>query len=193
MPVGEAATCTSLQGVQKVGYPPTPLSTFFFQKKRLLITDFRCIPKMDHHCPWTSNCVSHTTFPHFIRFLFYAVASMSYLSYFLYTRSAMIWNNRHLPIVCFPASSIKCYSHSKLTTRSRHMARKSGSSSTYFCSAAPTSSPCSPSPSSSYATCGVSLSTPAPLRGGKSNATRRSYGEPAISAAISRVRMARRC
>ncbi|KAF2806610.1 zf-DHHC-domain-containing protein [Mytilinidion resinicola] len=57
----------------------------------------RCIPKMDHHCPWTANCVSHVTFPHFIRFLFYAVATMSYLEYFLYIRCAVIWGNKDLP------------------------------------------------------------------------------------------------
>lgn len=61
---------------------------------------WRCIPKMDHHCPWTHNCVSHFTFPHFIRFLFYAVISMIYLERFLYIRIAVLWNNRSLPSVC---------------------------------------------------------------------------------------------
>lgn len=59
----------------------------------------RCIPKMDHHCPWTANCVSHRTFPHFLRFVVYSVAAMSYLEYFLYIRGAVIWNNRHWPSV----------------------------------------------------------------------------------------------
>ena len=59
----------------------------------------RCIPKMDHHCPWTANCVSHRTFPHFLRFVLYCVAAMSYLEYFLYIRSAVIWDNRHWPSV----------------------------------------------------------------------------------------------
>ncbi|KAL2000013.1 hypothetical protein VTN02DRAFT_3662 [Thermoascus thermophilus] len=63
----------------------------------------RCIPKMDHHCPWTSNCVSHFTFPHFIRFLFYAVFSMSYLQYFLYARASLIWKNRNLPSYLGPS------------------------------------------------------------------------------------------
>jgi len=54
---------------------------------------------MDHHCPWTSNCVSHFTFPHFIRFLAYAVASMVYLEYFLYLRGADLWEKRRLPSV----------------------------------------------------------------------------------------------
>ncbi|KAF2456870.1 Palmitoyltransferase [Lineolata rhizophorae] len=57
----------------------------------------RCILKMDHHCPWTVNCVSHVTFPHFIRFVFFAVAAMAYLEKFLYDRAAVIWENRHLP------------------------------------------------------------------------------------------------
>ncbi|KAF2707584.1 zf-DHHC-domain-containing protein [Pleomassaria siparia CBS 279.74] len=57
----------------------------------------RCIPKMDHHCPWTQNCVSHTTFPHFLRFLFYAVVSMLYLSKFLWIRASHLWANRDLP------------------------------------------------------------------------------------------------
>jgi palmitoyltransferase len=57
---------------------------------------------MDHHCPWTSNCVSHTTFPHFIRFVFYAVLSMSILAYHLFRRIVPIWNDRHLPAYLGP-------------------------------------------------------------------------------------------
>ncbi len=54
---------------------------------------------MDHHCPWTVNCVSHRTFPHFLRFLFYAVASMTYLERFLFIRAAVVWRGRNLPSV----------------------------------------------------------------------------------------------
>ena len=54
---------------------------------------------MDHHCPWTINCVSYRTFPHFFRFLLYAVISMSYLEYFLYLRGLILWNARHQPSV----------------------------------------------------------------------------------------------
>ncbi|KAF2099305.1 zf-DHHC-domain-containing protein [Rhizodiscina lignyota] len=63
----------------------------------------RCIPKMDHHCPWTVNCVSHTTYPHFIRFVFYAVAAMGYLLKLLYVRDAVIWRNRNLPMYLGPS------------------------------------------------------------------------------------------
>ena len=54
---------------------------------------------MDHHCPWTSNCVSHFTFPHFIRFLFYTVVGMSYLESLLFERASIIWASRDLPSV----------------------------------------------------------------------------------------------
>lgn len=71
----------------------------FSKPSQTLLTSKRCIPKMDHHCPWTSNCVSHFTFPHFIRFLFYAVVSMLYLEYFIYVRGLVIWDNRSRPSV----------------------------------------------------------------------------------------------
>lgn len=54
---------------------------------------------MDHHCPWTSNCVSHFTFPHFVRFLFYAVVGMGYLETLLFERASIVWASRNLPSV----------------------------------------------------------------------------------------------
>ncbi|KAF2281268.1 zf-DHHC-domain-containing protein [Westerdykella ornata] len=63
----------------------------------------RCIPKMDHHCPWTANCVSHTTFPHFLRFLFYAVASLAYLASLLWPPIAHLWHNRNMPSYLGPS------------------------------------------------------------------------------------------
>lgn len=65
--------------------------------------NFRCIPKMDHHCPWTANCVSHTTFPHFLRFLFYTTIGLSLLQSFLFTRLAHLWSNRDLPSYLGPS------------------------------------------------------------------------------------------
>ncbi|KAH9840465.1 hypothetical protein Tdes44962_MAKER01665 [Teratosphaeria destructans] len=47
--------------------------------------------------PSLSNCISHITLPHFVRFLFYAVTNTAYLEGFLYTRCAIIWKQRNLP------------------------------------------------------------------------------------------------
>lgn len=46
-----------------------------------------------------ANCVSHITFPHFVRFILYAVTSMIYLEGFLFRRCAVLWEKRHLPSV----------------------------------------------------------------------------------------------
>ena len=33
---------------------------------------------IDHHCPWTNNCVGHYNYGHFIRFLCYVAVACSY-------------------------------------------------------------------------------------------------------------------
>lgn len=43
------------------------------------------------------NCVSQTTLPHFLRFLFYAVLAMSVLAYHLLQRAWIIYDSRDLP------------------------------------------------------------------------------------------------
>ncbi|KAJ4330484.1 Palmitoyltransferase [Ascochyta clinopodiicola] len=58
---------------------------------------------MDHHCPWTANCVSHTTFPHFLRFLLYTTLGLSYLESLLFTRIAHLWSTRDLPSTLGPS------------------------------------------------------------------------------------------
>ncbi|PYH85174.1 zf-DHHC-domain-containing protein [Aspergillus uvarum CBS 121591] len=64
----------------------------------------RCVPKMDHHCPWTANCVSHFTLPHFVRFLFYAVAGMGYLEAVLVERAGLVWRARDRPSYLGPTA-----------------------------------------------------------------------------------------
>jgi palmitoyltransferase len=63
----------------------------------------RCIPKMDHHCPWTSNCVSHNTFPHFLRFVYYTVISLFILAYHLSRRLYAVYEARNLPAYLGPS------------------------------------------------------------------------------------------
>jgi palmitoyltransferase len=61
---------------------------------------------MDHHCPWTANCVSHTTFPHFLRFLLYTTTGLSLLQLFLFTRISHLWSNRSMPSYLGPTPFI---------------------------------------------------------------------------------------
>ena len=70
---------------------------------RISTNGSRCIPKMDHHCPWTANCVSYATFPHFLRFLFYTTIGLSLLESFLFTRLVYLWNDRDLPSYLGPS------------------------------------------------------------------------------------------
>ncbi|RYO30847.1 hypothetical protein AA0111_g5137 [Alternaria arborescens] len=58
---------------------------------------------MDHHCPWTNNCVSHTTFPHFVRFLLYTTLGLSLLQSFLFTRLSHLWSNLDMPSYLGPS------------------------------------------------------------------------------------------
>lgn len=58
---------------------------------------------MDHHCPWTSNCVSATVFPHFLRFLFWACTALTILDCHLYQRSYAIYEQRNLPSYLGPS------------------------------------------------------------------------------------------
>lgn len=52
---------------------------------------------MDHHCPWTNNCVGYRNLPHFIRFLFYCSVTCAYLFAHLLKRAWAVWEVRAEP------------------------------------------------------------------------------------------------
>jgi palmitoyltransferase len=57
---------------------------------------------MDHHCPWTSSCIGYRNTPHFLRFLFFATTTTSYLLLHLLSRTYAVWLTRHQPAYYSP-------------------------------------------------------------------------------------------
>lgn len=56
-----------------------------------------CVLKMDHHCPWTNNCVGHNNTPHFIRFLIWVIFTTGLTLYELLKRVLEYYTNSSLP------------------------------------------------------------------------------------------------
>lgn len=52
---------------------------------------------MDHHCPWSANCIGYRNLPHFIRFLVYGVWAASYNGLWLISMSWEVWEARKQP------------------------------------------------------------------------------------------------
>lgn len=50
-----------------------------------------CVLSMDHHCPWTNNCVGHNNLPHFLRFLSWVVVETSYAFYLQILYVSYVW------------------------------------------------------------------------------------------------------
>ncbi|RLV92922.1 Palmitoyltransferase PFA4 [Spathaspora sp. JA1] len=53
---------------------------------------------MDHHCPWTYNCVGYGNMPHFVRFLAWTFWTTSYLFVLLCQRIYSYYEQSDLPI-----------------------------------------------------------------------------------------------
>lgn len=50
----------------------------------------RCVLKMDHHCPWISNCVGNDNYGHFVRFVLYVDIACGY------ALGLLIWRVRRI-------------------------------------------------------------------------------------------------
>ena len=44
-----------------------------FPSIKIMFLNFRCVMKMDHHCPWINNCVGHKNHKSFTLFLTFVV------------------------------------------------------------------------------------------------------------------------
>ncbi|CUS11048.1 unnamed protein product [Tuber aestivum] len=61
-----------------------------------------CVVRMDHHCPWTNNCVGWRNFPHFLKFLGYSAFTCCWLFCMLVERGWEVWVQRDLPSYMSP-------------------------------------------------------------------------------------------
>lgn len=59
---------------------PTAVSSFLHSS---IFFIFRCVLKMDHHCPWINTCCGHRNQPNFIKFLFWAVIGCIHATFIL--------------------------------------------------------------------------------------------------------------
>lgn len=66
----------------------------------------RCVTKMDHHCPWTYNCVGLNNMPHFFRFLIWVDITSGYGFYRLVLRCIEFYQIRNLPSYMVPRSQL---------------------------------------------------------------------------------------
>lgn len=66
----------------------------------------QCVLQMDHHCPWTYNCVGHNNLPHFIRFLLWVDITSGYGFYQVVLRAIDLYRSRNLPAYMIPTSQI---------------------------------------------------------------------------------------
>ncbi|QPG75378.1 hypothetical protein FOA43_002731 [Brettanomyces nanus] len=57
----------------------------------------RCILKMDHHCPWTMNCVGFRNLPHFTRFLMWLLIACFMTLKYYGSRLWSYYKMRNLP------------------------------------------------------------------------------------------------
>ena len=64
----------------------------------------RCVYKMDHHCPWTGNCVGYYTLKPFLLFLFY-VTSLCYCTVAWMYIAARKRNMMHISLIALMPSS----------------------------------------------------------------------------------------
>lgn len=66
----------------------------------------QCVLAMDHHCPWTKNCVGYNNFPHFMRFLFWVIATTGYSLYEFCLRAYFILSNHNSPTYLWSKSEL---------------------------------------------------------------------------------------
>lgn len=65
-----------------------------------------CVLKMDHHCPWTMNCVGYENFPHFLRFLLSVEITTAFVGYHFSFKYLHLYKNMNLPAYLFDTTQL---------------------------------------------------------------------------------------
>lgn len=65
-----------------------------------------CVLQMDHHCPWTNNCVGHGNMPHFIRFLVWILFTTGLTLWELGKRAWEFYSDIDLPAYLIKKSEL---------------------------------------------------------------------------------------
>lgn len=65
-----------------------------------------CVLKMDHHCPWTMNCVGFGNMPHFMRFLVWVEFTTSFGLWHFVKRISFYYYNANLPAYLFSITEL---------------------------------------------------------------------------------------
>lgn len=68
-----------------------------------------CVLRMDHHCPWTNNCIGYYNLPHFMRFLFWILASIMFGCCYFSAKLYSIYKMRNLPSYLISSTALSVY------------------------------------------------------------------------------------
>lgn len=68
-----------------------------------------CVLRMDHHCPWTNNCIGYFNLPHFMRFLVWVLTSITYGLIYFFSKLKRVFEMRNLPSYLLPTLDLSIY------------------------------------------------------------------------------------
>lgn len=69
----------------------------------------KCVLRMDHHCPWTNNCIGYLNLPHFMRFLVWVMIATTYAFIYCIAKLLKVYEMRNLPSYFLPKINLSIY------------------------------------------------------------------------------------